>query len=442
MSQDGYRQFRIMWIGQFVSLLGSGLGWFAVTVWAWRTSGSATQFALLTFCSFATGLLLSPLAGALADRLSRKALMLLCDTGLALCSTALLGLYASGQLQVWHLMVLAVLEGALESFHWLAYSALVSDLVPDDRRSRANGLVALGDPASEVLAPAAGGVLLAVFSLGGVILVDLATYLVGVCALLMTQVPDHRAGADPKHAPAAPRTLRSDLLFGFRYIWRSAPLRALTGLFLVMNLVGGVAYALNLPLVLLRGDDSSVLLGTVVAAGGTGGVLGALLMSVWQGPRARARFVALGMAVGCALGPMLMAVAHTAVLLAAAAFLAAFVPPVINTSYQTLWQGEVPSEQQGRVFGARRVLTQITLPVGLLGSGPLVDSALGDAIGEGTAAADMLGAGKEGAAALAIGMVAVVGVIAACAGALAPSLRRLDHASAARSAAEPLTHAP
>lgn len=425
MTVGDLSRFRIIWLGQLFSVLGSGVSWFAVTVWAWQSTGSATQFAVLTFCSFGAGLVASPLAGALVDRLHRKSVMLLCDTGLAVCSVVVLSLYSSGQLLVWQLMIVGVVEGVLESLHWLAYAALVSDLVPDERRSRANGLVGLSDPASEVLAPALGGALLLAISLGGVLVVDIATYLVAVLSLSLLHVPDHRAGRSADEPAEPRRSLWSDALLGFAYIRRNATLRALVALFFVMNLVGGVAYALNIPLVLLRSGDDTAIVGLVVSFGGAGGVVGALVMSGWRGPRRRALFVAGAVALGCALGPLLMAVSRTAPLWLLATFAAAAAAPVANAVYQTIWQGVVPSELQGRVFGARRLVTQAAIPIGLLGSGPLVDSVLSGAIGEDSVLAPIVGVGAEGAAALVIGTTALLGIAVGTAGLFARALRKL-----------------
>ena len=64
--------FTIVWAGQVVSLLGSGMTWFALTIWAWKITGQATALALVGFFSFGPTILLSPIAGALVDRWNRK----------------------------------------------------------------------------------------------------------------------------------------------------------------------------------------------------------------------------------------------------------------------------------------------------------------------------------------------------------------------------------
>lgn len=424
-------RFRVIWLGQLVSVLASGVAWFSIMVWAWQTTGSTTQFGLLLFVSFGTGLLVSPVAGVLVDRANRKTVILLCDLGLAAASGVVLALYLSDRLQLWHLLVVGAVEGVLEGAHWLAFAGLITDLVPDEQRSRANGLMWLSDPASEVAAPAAGGALLAVASLGGVLVLDIATYLVAVVCLAVVRVPDHRAGAAAYDASAGTETAGrrrwlAEVSTGFRYIWRSRVLRPLLVMFFIMNVVGGVAYALTTPLVLLRSGDSTAVLGTVISASGLGGLLGAALIGVWPGPKRRVRFIIGCVAAGCGLGPLLLAVSHTLVLWVVAAFAAAMVVPMANAVHQTLWQATVPTALQGRVFGARRALTQAAMPIGLLGAGPLVDSGLDRAITTDSALAPLVGTGTEGAAGLVLGIAALLGLATAIALAFVRQMRDLD----------------
>lgn len=422
-------RFRIIWLGQLVSVLASGVAWFSIMVWAWQTTSSTTQFGLLLFVSFATGLLVSPVAGVLVDRANRKTVILLCDLGLAAASGVVLALYLSDRLQLWHLLVVGAGEGVLETAHWLAFAGLITDLVPDEQRSRANGLMWLSDPASEIAAPAVGGALLAVASLGGVLVLDIATYLVAVVCLAVIRVPDHRAGAEAHEASAGTagrRRWMADVSTGFRYIWHSRILRPLLVMFFMVNAVGGVAHALTTPLVLLRSGDSTAVLGTVISASGLGGLLGAALMGVWPGPKRRVRFIIGCLAAGCGLGPLLLAVSHAFVLWVVAAFAAAMVVPMANAVHQTLWQAVVPTELQGRVFGARRVLTQAAMPIGLLGAGPLVDSGLGRAITTDSALAVLVGTGTEGAAGLVLGIAALLGLATTIVLAFARQMRDLD----------------
>jgi MFS transporter, DHA3 family, macrolide efflux protein len=418
------RRFSLVWSGQFLSAIGSGTAWFAVTLWVWGESGSATLFALLTLLSLAPGLAMAPVAGVLVDRIGPRAAVLLGDGVLAATSATVLTLYLTGNLEIWHLYVIAVVEGVMESLHLVAYMSLIPLLVARERLVRANGMVSLADPGAEILAPALGGVLLAMTDLSVVLALDLASFLFAATVLLLTPTPHPDPAEEEGEGRRSWAAFRADLVFGFSYIARSRPLAALLGLFFVLNFSGAVSYALTAPLIMLRSGDDHAVLGVVLAAGGVGGVLGALAVSA-VGDRVRRMALVLGgMAVGSVAGPLLMGLAWTPWLWIASALAAGAVLPAVNSAYQAIWQTHVPEERQGRVFGARRLLAQSSLPLGLLVAGPVVDYALTPLFADtGGAPAALLGTGKTGATALFLVFAGILGLAAVLTAMTSPRLR-------------------
>jgi Na+/melibiose symporter-like transporter len=99
----GMLAFIVVWVGQVVSLLGTGMTRFALTTWAWQVTGSATALALVAFFSLGPAVLLSPVAGALVDRAHRKVVMMLSDLAAGLSTLVILLLYVTGHLRIWHL---------------------------------------------------------------------------------------------------------------------------------------------------------------------------------------------------------------------------------------------------------------------------------------------------------------------------------------------------
>src|SRR6185436_12646607 len=99
----GGRTFLTIWIGQFVSLIGSGLTSFALGVWIYQQTGSVTQFALNTLGFYLPSILLGPLAGTVTDRLDRRLVMIISDGVAGVSTLAVFFLYRAGALQVWHI---------------------------------------------------------------------------------------------------------------------------------------------------------------------------------------------------------------------------------------------------------------------------------------------------------------------------------------------------
>jgi DHA3 family macrolide efflux protein-like MFS transporter len=118
---QGMTAFLIVWTGQVVSLLGTTMTQFALTIWAWQVTGSAEALAVVATFSFAPTVLLSPVAGALVDRWDRKFAMMISDLAAGLASITVLVLYATGHLQIWHLYITGAFTGAFQTFQWPAY---------------------------------------------------------------------------------------------------------------------------------------------------------------------------------------------------------------------------------------------------------------------------------------------------------------------------------
>jgi len=114
----GMPGFTIVWLGQIVSLLGTSMTGFAMTIWAYEKTGSATALALVGFFFVTPMLLVSPVAGAFVDRHNRKLMMMLSDLASGIATLIILILYASSRLEIWHLFITGALQGTFQSFQW------------------------------------------------------------------------------------------------------------------------------------------------------------------------------------------------------------------------------------------------------------------------------------------------------------------------------------
>lgn len=152
--------FLVVWFGQLVSLIGTRLTAFALGIWVYQQTGSVTRFALITVFTALPGILMLPITGVLVDRWDRRKVMMLSDTGAGLCTTAVMLLLWSGQLQIWHVYVLMAISSAFDSFQWPSYAATTTLLVPKEHYGRAAGMLPLARSIAQTLAPLAGGVLL------------------------------------------------------------------------------------------------------------------------------------------------------------------------------------------------------------------------------------------------------------------------------------------
>lgn len=367
---SGMFGFTVVWVGQVVSLLGTSMTNFALTIWAWEVTGKATALALVGFFSFAPTIFLSPLAGALVDRWNRKFVMMISDLVSGIMTVVALILFLMGALQIWHLYIIGAISGAFQAFQFPAYSAAITTMIPKKHYARASGMLSMADAISSIASPVLAGMLLPAIKLSGIMTIDIITFVFAIGALLMVHVPKPPVTEEGLKAKGS---IWEEYIFGFKYIFRKPPLLGLQLIFFVINFVVVFAFILSNPMILARTNNNSVVLGIVRSASGAGALLGGLLLTIWGGPKKKINGVLVGTILSGILGISLLGIARSLRLWIPAAFFSMFFIPIVNGSSQAIWQSKVPPDIQGKVFSARRVIAQITSPIAMLVSGPLAD---------------------------------------------------------------------
>jgi MFS family permease len=358
------RAYAVVWLGQSVSLVGSGLTSFALGVWVFEQSRSATMFALMGLCAVLPRLLLSPLAGALVDRWDRRWLMIGSDVGAGLVTLAVAILRAADKLEIWHVWLMVGASAAFGAIQWPAYTAATTQFVSKQDLGRANGMRQLGQAAAEILAPSLAVALTPSLGLEGVILIDLATFAFAVLTLALVRFPSLGT------APSASGSLREEMLAGGKYIAARPGLVGLLLLLSTVNFLWGMVGALITPMVL--GFTTSAQLGAIVSIAGAGMLAGSLTMSIWGGPRRRILGVFAFEALS-GLCFMLMGLRPLFWTTAAGAFGAHVTIAIVFGSNQTIWQSKVEHQLQGRVFAAQQMLMRAASPLAYLLAGPAAD---------------------------------------------------------------------
>jgi MFS family permease len=354
--------FLVLWAGQAVSVIGTGLTTFALSVWVYQETGSVTQFALINVLSSAPLLFLSPLAGGLVDRWDRRRTMLVADLVSCMAVLGLYLLFVTGNLAIWHIYVASVVAALAGAFHWPAYAAASTLMVAKRHLGRAAGMAEFARAASVAVSPLLGGALVIGAGLAAVLVVDCVTFLVAAVCLLVVTVPS------PEPAPHG--SLLADVRVGWRYLSARPGLLRLLAQFAMMNLLCSFVPVLMIPLALSATSAAS--LGLTVTLATCGFLVGGVVMSVWGGPEQRVRAIVLcALAQGAAM--IVTGMRPSVVLIVVGLFCFHFLIPVINGCSQAIWQVKVPPALQGRAFAIRRMLAQATSPVGYLLAGPLAD---------------------------------------------------------------------
>jgi DHA3 family macrolide efflux protein-like MFS transporter len=352
--------FTIVWAGQLVSVLASNMSGFALTIWAFQKTGSATVLGLVQLSFTLPFLLISPIAGAMVDRYNRKLMMMVSDLGAVLATTCLLVLNAADLLQVWHMCAASIVYGLSASFQWPAYMAAISIMVPKEQYGRANGMMSLIDSGPGVFSPILAGVLLPIIGLTGILAIDVITFFMAIGALLTVQVPQPRKTVEGQ---AGKGNLLSEAAYGFKYIFARRSLISLLTVILCLNLVQGFSGALFAPMILLRTSNNSTTLGAVESAFAIGGLLGGLIVSAWGGFKKRIRGMLFGWSMYAVFGLILFGLGRSLYMWIPIAVLASISFPLTQSASNSIWQSKVAPDIQGRVFSARRLIAWLVDPI-------------------------------------------------------------------------------
>ncbi|MGV9773836.1 amino acid adenylation domain-containing protein [Streptosporangium sp. NPDC003464] len=374
------RRFYTVAAGQTVSLLGAALTSFALGVWAYQESGRVLDYALVSMLALLPSLLAAPLGGAVADRVDRRRVMLVCDGVSAAATAALVILLWLGRLEVWQVGIIAGLLSLVTAFHRPAYLAAVAQLVPKPYLMQANAVANLGTGLGMLIGPLGGAALIALVGLHGVVAVDVVTFLAGLGTLLLVRFPD-------RLFYRLEESFGQAIIGGWRFLVRRRPLMIMIGFFVVMNYLNMLALAVTVPAVLSFGDVAGV--GVVTAMQGVGAVLGSLVMVFWGGTERRAIGM-VGFVIGFGAGVLLVGLRPSLALAAFGGLMSWVFLTVLNAHWLALIQLKVGLELQGRVLATNQMLAVSMTPLAFLTAPSLADDVFGPLLVPGGALADTL----------------------------------------------------
>jgi MFS family permease len=342
-------------VGALASNIGTWMesvaqGWLVLTI---LTDNSAISLGIVTGLRFVGVPLLAPIAGALADRVPKRKILLVTQTLLGLNSAMLCTLVLSGHVKLWMVFVTATVEGCINAFDNPSRQAFVSEMVPDTMLQNAVGLNATSFNSARLIGPAVAGFLIARLGVGPVFGINAFSYLSMLIALKWMRLSDLR--------PAPSRSMKGSVSEGLRYI-RSRPDIMLIMLLVFMFASFGMNFNVTNATMATRifGKDAEEygLLGSMIAIGTLAGALSAA-----RAPKPRLRIIlfgALAFAFFCALAAIADSYMMYALLLIPTGFC---MIRVVNTANATV-QLATPYELRGRVMSIYIAIFLGGTPVG------------------------------------------------------------------------------
>ena len=359
------RDYLLLWSGQTISSIGSGVSELAFPLLVLALTHSPAQAGFASALRTLPYFIFTLPGGALIDRWNRKRVMILCDMGRAISMASIPVALVFGHLTLVQLYIVSLLEGSLYVFFDLAETASLPRVVPKEQLPAAISQNQVTFGITNLLGPPLGGVL---YTLGRAVpfLVDAISYLVSVISLLFIKTKFQMERV------VATRKLRTEIVEGMKWLWRQPLLRVMAFLNSGWSAFG-FGFSLMV-IVLAQGQHlSPTFIGILFAIGGVSSIFGASIAPLIQ-KRLRYGQAIIGLWWLYVLVWLLVAFVHTPIALGAIVacfFLVDSIYNIVQFSYRLAL---IPDELQGRVNSAFRLISYSLRPVGIALTGVLMQS--------------------------------------------------------------------
>jgi MFS family permease len=364
-----HRDFRLLWIGMTVSLLGDGMFIVALAWQAYELKDVPSALSIVGVAMTVPHVVFLLIGGVVSDRFDRRRVMMAADGVRAAALLAMGMLSLAGTLQLWHMLVIAAVFGAGTAFFGPSFDAIVPDLVPADELPQANSLDQFMRPVgSRMLGPALGGWIIAAFGghPGGAFVVDAATFAVSVLCVLSMR--GHAREHVEDHEQSMVREIKEGYEFVRSRVWLWGTFLAATLAYLIF---WGPSEVL-LPFIVRNAPNGSARdLGFILALGGVGAMLSAVVMGNREVPRRFITFTYVVWTVST-LAVAGYGLAHFTWQLMAACFVFNALESAGTIVWATTKQRLVPNRLLGRVSSFDWFISTGLVPVSFALTGPVV----------------------------------------------------------------------
>jgi MFS family permease len=381
----GRRNFRLLWIGEAISLIGDQFYLIALPWLVLQLTGDALAMGLVLALAGVSRAVFMLVGGAITDRFSPRAVMLASNLARLVLVAALALLVLANLIQLWMIYLLALAFGLMDAFFFPAQSAIVPRLVDDDQLQPANAIMQGTAQLSLFLGPVLAGALISVFSgqtssavpdftgIGIAFLVDALTFLASAVTLWFLR-DGFTPAAQPDGAAKDEESLLAAIRAGLRAVWRDPALRAFFLLIaLSYFLVNGPLFVGIPVLADTRFPEGAAAFGIIMSAFGAGSLLGTILAGLLPRPRLRTMGIVLGVIwSGLGLGVLALGLTGTTALAAATVLAMGIAQGYVVILFVTWLQQRTGADMLGRMMSLLMFASVGLQPLSNLLTGALV----------------------------------------------------------------------
>jgi MFS family permease len=381
--EDKFKKFLIIWLGELISNIGSGMTAFGIGVYVWQLTHSAVDVSMVETAALLPMIILCPAAGVLADRFDRRLLMILGDTVAAFGLIVMLVLMNTGHIQVWQICLCVGFDSAFVALLDPSYKATITDLLTEDEYAKASGMVSIASSSKFLISPIIGGLILASSGVEMILIVDILTFVVTVVAIFAV-----RKSLTTKSQVNKEINFFKDLKEGWLIIVESKGVLQLVILVSVLMFYMGFIQVLSKPMILsFTSEKTTGILQTVVACG-------MMVSSIMIGSGTLKKkyvnvMVASFIVSGITMAGFGATTSIPVIIISGFLFFASL--PYATTSIDVLIRKSIDNEKQGRAWGLISLISQLGYVIAYVLAGVLADYVFNPALVEGGVLADTVG---------------------------------------------------
>lgn len=368
MSKDWKKNITLFLAGQTISLFGTSLVQYAIMWYITLTTQSGIMMTISIICHFVPYFFLSPFGGVWADRYNRKTLIILSDSMIAITTLILAILFMIGYDMLWLLFVMSAIRALGSAIQTPAVSALIPQLVPQDKLTKVNGINGSIQAFVMLVSPMLSGALLTMATIETIFFIDVVTAVTAVLTLLLfLHVPVHAKASEMEKM-----SYFSDMHKGFAYINQHDYIKKFfifCGVF--MFLAAPAAFLTPLQVTRSFGGDVWRLTAIEIAFS-FGMMLGGIVITSWGGFKNKIHTMTLA-SLGIGICTFALGVTPLFSLYLFFMMLTGVTIPMFNTPSTVLLQEKVEEDFLGRIFGVLGMISSVMMPAGMLVFGPLSD---------------------------------------------------------------------
>ncbi|WP_198926833.1 MFS transporter [Lysinibacillus sp. FJAT-14222] len=379
-SKGFFKKFLLLWSGQLISTIGSGLTAFGLAIYVFQQTGKASAMALVTLLAFMPSLLLSPVAGVLADRYDRRILMVLGDSLSAIGLVYILICMLSGEALLWQICVGVTISSVFSSLLDPAYKA--TDLLTEEQYTKASGLVQVAGSAKYLISPIIAGFLLTVSDIKLLLVIDICTFFVTVTSALAV-----RKGL-PSKTYEQTQSFFHEFKDGWRAVSENRGVLVLVIMTSVLTFYLGIIETLSIPM-LLTFTNSSVI-GTVETVVATGMLVSSVIIGFIPIKKGYVKILSFSLFFE-GIFMAVFGLRENIALICISGFFFFAMMPFANSSLDFLVRTNIDNAVQGRAWSLIGVISQFGFVAAYALSGVLADYVFTPLLVDGGLLADSVG---------------------------------------------------